>query len=259
VGPSSVAGVQGKEWAQASFHQNFTGANGLNMNGTTGRCSNCHMNVVPGSSFTGHDHSGLSDVSGTQDCSACHSFPGTGTVTSPNWLGATGGAPNCFDAGGFTISDPPAANNTTIQPGDTCLTHPTVSGTETCASCHTGGTGGVKAIGYDHASTAQSCAECHEAGSNLVGTVWNSADGGSGDTRPLSFTNNKCQCDPCAANNHFYGADCAFCHAAPSGLTTTTNYASQANSGNWQFNHPDHNATCSATCKMCHGSCGCNN
>jgi hypothetical protein len=259
VGTSSVTGVAGKEWAQASFHANFTGANPLTLNTTTGRCSNCHMNVVPGSSFTKQDHSAFSDVSGSTDCNACHAFPGTGTTAAPNWLGAVGGAPTCFDAGGFTIPDPPAANNTTVQSGDACLTHPSLSGTESCTSCHTSASGGTGAIGYDHAATAQSCSECHEAGSNLVGTAWNKADGGSGDTRPISFTNNKCQCSPCAANNHFYAVDCAWCHTAPSGLTNTTNYASGNNAGNWQFHHPSKNGGCNANCQMCHGSCGCGN
>jgi hypothetical protein len=254
VGMSSVSGISGKEWAQASFHKNFTGASSLTMNGTTGRCSNCHMNVVPGSSFTGHDHSGLSNASGTTDCNSCHSTTGTGTASSPNWLGASGGAPTCFDAGGFTIPDPPAANNTTIQSGDACLSHPALSGTESCTSCHTSSSGGTGAFGYDHAATAQSCTECHEAGSDLVGTVWNKADGGSGDTRPIDYSYSK----SCSSNNHFYSVDCSWCHTAPSGLAKVTNYASSSGAGNWSFHHPSKNGTCSTNCKMCHCN-GCPN
>src|SRR5262249_8528465 len=55
-GVSTVSGVQGKEWAQANFHTSFTTTNPLVMNGSTGRCSNCHMNVKPGASFA-FDHS----------------------------------------------------------------------------------------------------------------------------------------------------------------------------------------------------------
>ena len=48
-GTSTVSGIQGSEWAQAKFHVNFTAGTALTMNLTTGRCSNCHMNVKPSS------------------------------------------------------------------------------------------------------------------------------------------------------------------------------------------------------------------
>ena len=88
AGVSTAAGVQGQEWAQAKFHVNFTSASPLVMNGTTGRCSSCHMNVKPGPGYPAFNHGALSATSGTQDCSSCHSWPGTGTPTAPNWLGA---------------------------------------------------------------------------------------------------------------------------------------------------------------------------
>src|SRR5262249_43377335 len=46
-GASTVAGVQGKEWAKATFHQNFSASKPLVLNGSSGRCSNCHLNVKP--------------------------------------------------------------------------------------------------------------------------------------------------------------------------------------------------------------------
>src|SRR5260221_83469 len=143
------------------------------------------MNVKPGSGFS-TDHSAFTNAPGTTDCGSCHGWPGTGTVSAPNWLGATGGAPVYITVGGFAISQPPASAATT-QAGITNLPHPT--GQTACASCHTGGTGGKRAIGYDHASTliATNCNSCHEAGSNLVGTVFNNSAteaGGASDTRP---------------------------------------------------------------------------
>ncbi|MFO0600989.1 MAG: hypothetical protein U0228_37115 [Myxococcaceae bacterium] len=89
VGPSTTAGIQGKEWAQASFHKNFTTANPLVMDGSTGRCSNCHMNVKPGAAFTAFNHAAFTATAGTQDCSSCHSWPGDNPAM-PNWKGAAG-------------------------------------------------------------------------------------------------------------------------------------------------------------------------
>jgi hypothetical protein len=122
VGPSTAAGVQGKEWAQAQLHTNFSAATSLVMNGTTGRCSNCHMNVKPGASFVVQDHSAFTSAAGSQDCSSCHSWPGTGTASAPNWLGG-GGTPQFISVGGFAIPRPPASTATT-QAGITNLPHP---------------------------------------------------------------------------------------------------------------------------------------
>src|SRR6201987_4942441 len=49
--PSSTQGIRDGEWARAIFHANFTGMTPLIMDGTAGRCSNCHMNVKPGLNF----------------------------------------------------------------------------------------------------------------------------------------------------------------------------------------------------------------
>src|SRR5256885_7246006 len=56
---------QGKEWAvQAKFHSNFTSASPLVSNGTTARCSNCHVNVKPLTPpFTALDHSAFTATS----------------------------------------------------------------------------------------------------------------------------------------------------------------------------------------------------
>jgi hypothetical protein len=89
LGAAPSGALKGMEWAQAQFHANFLTATALVLNGTTGRCSNCHMSDTPKSTYRTFNHAGLSSASGTRDCSACHTYPGTGTVASPNWLGGS--------------------------------------------------------------------------------------------------------------------------------------------------------------------------
>ncbi len=279
-GASTAAGVQGKEWAQAKFHVNFTTANPLLINGTSGRCSTCHMNVKPTAAFTQQAHAAYTAASGTTDCSSCHSIPGTGTLAAPNWLGATGGVPTTISVGGFTVSKPPAANSATIEGGIANLPHPTV-GAQACSVCHPGGIGGKQAIGYDHLSTLinSNCNACHEAGSNLVGTVWNGATvapgpAGAGDTRPFTLPTVKSlfkgnsHIVPSATTipsnasptYHFYPTDCKQCHTVPAGNGLTTSgaaYSTQSGStsvGAWRFPHTESKMTNPTTCQFCHGN-----
>ena len=51
-------------------------------------CNDCHAVSAPTATFAAFDHSAFSGIAGTRDCSDCHPFPGTGTATTPNWLGA---------------------------------------------------------------------------------------------------------------------------------------------------------------------------
>ena len=257
VGPSTAAGVAGKEWAQAKFHSKFNTTNPLVMNGTTGRCSTCHMNVKPGASYAGYNHASLTSASGTTDCSSCHSWPGAGGSGSPDWKGATGGVPQVISVGGFTIPKPPAANTTTVQAGISNLPHPTV-GSQACTVCHSDG-GGRKAIGYDHAPTSINnlCGACHEAGSDLVSPVWNGATTqvGAGDTRPFTLKSVQASADGnnCTVSypNHFYPADCSQCHVKPTGTVTGKTGAAFSNA--WRFNHNE--GKMKGTCNMCHGPC----
>jgi hypothetical protein len=270
-------GPTGAEWKQASFHTRFNAANPLQMNGSTGRCSNCHLNLKPGAAYTAYNHTALTAAAGTTDCASCHSWPGTGTSAAPNWKGAVGGAPVNISVGGFNIAMPPSPNATTVQPGIANLPHPA----GTCASCHTGGTGGKNAFGYDHAQAPNSqCRACHESGSNLVGTPWVpnapgsvtinavcSEGGGSirdrgGDTRAIDITtiacgdkaNTKlCGTRTCSLN-HFYPADCSECHLKPAaGIRTTSTGSAFAQA--WRFPH-NRNAMQLATCCMCHQGTG---
>jgi cytochrome c551/c552 len=129
AGVSTVVGVQGAEWAQASFHLKFVPPNPpLVMNGTTGRCSSCHMNIKPGATFTAFDHSSFSAMPGTQDCSSCHSWPGTGTA-GPSWLGGTA-APATVTLTNWGYGSP-TSNTVTFA-------HPSASTYTSCAQCHAG-------------------------------------------------------------------------------------------------------------------------
>ena len=139
-GVSTVAGVQGKEWAQANFHMSFTSTNPLVMNGGTGRCSNCHMNVRPGASFA-FDHSTFTAAAGSQDCGSCHSWPGTGTPATANWLGAAA-APDTVTLAGW-------ASGTSITSNTVTFAHPRPSTYTSCAQCHAG-TNFTTVIDYNH-------------------------------------------------------------------------------------------------------------
>ncbi|MBX7100484.1 MAG: hypothetical protein K1X89_22390 [Myxococcaceae bacterium] len=273
VGPSTAAGVTGKEWAQAKFHVNLQNPNPLVMNGTTGRCSNCHLNVKPGAAYTAQDHSTFTAASGSQDCSSCHSYPGTGTVAAPNWLGAAG-VPTYISVGGFTVAQPPATTAVT-QTGINNLPHPAVPTGTACTLCHATAAGGKQATGYDHAlAPATNCNACHEAGSNLIGLPWNpnaagaatiaaqcSKGGGDikdrgGVTRAIGLTftaNNFCSDRATAATitKHFYPVDCSQCHNKPAaGIikdSTGTTFRTM-----WAFPHKTGNMTNPSTCVLCH-------
>ena len=139
-GVSTTAGVQGREWAQAAFHTSFTSSNPLVMNGNTGRCSDCHMNVKPGAGFASFDHTAFSATPGTQDCNACHSWPGTGTPAAPNWLGASA-APAIVTLTNWGYGSP---TTNTVS-----FAHPRSSTYTSCAQCHAGSNYAVL-IDYNH-------------------------------------------------------------------------------------------------------------
>jgi hypothetical protein len=253
VGVAAAPPAQGQEWAQAKLHASFTSGAPLVINLTTGRCSNCHLNVKPGPSFS-FDHSAFTATSAS-DCSSCHSLPGTGTASAPNWLGAAG-APATINVGGFTIPQPPAPSPTT-QAGIGDLPHPASAGT--CTTCHASSGGGRQAIGYDHLSpliTAK-CNACHEAGTDLLGTTWNGAtsqSAGAGDSRPFTLTSVRATFHGDSSNetqpNHFYPVDCGQCHNKPAGNGLVTTGA--AYSAAWSFPHSTRNMTNPTTCVMCH-------
>lgn len=258
-GASTMAGVQGREWAQARFHVRFTAATPLVMNGSTARCSNCHLNEKPGPAFATFDHAAYTGATSTPDCGTCHSYPGAATPPTPNWRGAAA-MPAFISVGGFTIPSPPAATAGTVQAGIASLPHPPVATGVACTSCHTQAAGGRRAFGYPHASTTlinSKCNACHEAGSDLVGTAWNNATtvaGGAGDTRPFTLTsvqatykgNTTTETYP----RHFFPIDCAQCHVIPAGDGNVTTGAAYRTA--WRFPHTTSRMTNPSTCLTCH-------
>lgn len=181
-GPSTAAGVQGKEWAQASFHRNFTAANPALYDGTAGRCSNCHMNVKPGSAFTAYDHSAFTATPGTQDCGACHSWPGT-SATTPNWLGAEGKphadtgntAASTLDCNSCHGQNGSAMNKLSVPPANH---FGGITNGNTCTSCHVnfaGFKGTTTNLKYAHtnatANAGNGCSNCHVFASQLYTTL----------------------------------------------------------------------------------------
>ena len=191
--------------------------------------------MKPGATFTAFNHGAFTATSGTQDCSSCHSWPGTGTSASPNWFGA-GASPQSVSVGGFTIPQPPATT-VTAQLGINNLPHPNVATGVACTACHTTPTGGRSAIGYDHLSTLikTNCGSCHEAGTNLVGTLWNGATvetSGAGDSRPFTLTAVVWKSRSIPYPKHFYPVDCNQCHVVPAGNGNVTTETVEA--------HPDH-------------------
>ncbi len=265
LGPSTAAGVQGQEWKQARFHPGFTGANALVLNGTTGRCSNCHLNLKPGPSYAKQDHSAFTATS-AQDCASCHAYPGTNPA-APNWLGATGAhassgptaasaldCNSCHGQGGSSthrLSVPAASHYGGVSNGNRCI------------SCHvdfSGFAGTVTQLKYAHTNatanaTAAGCGACHAFSAQLYTTLTT--------TPPLTF--------PTAAGGHAFSqatvvrgtfdgktfnqphtnADltrCGSCHAYAA-TTPTTNV--------WTFRHRPSNPGISSSknspgCTQCH-------
>ncbi len=269
----------GHEWARANFHARFTGGTGLELNGSTGRCSNCHLNLKPGPNFTDQNHSAFDSTS--TDCSSCHAWPGTGNLAAPNWH-LDIGPPPTITVGGFPIGGALASSGTT-QPGVNNLAHPAVPAGATCSTCHTQASGGRKAFGYDHAlAPATGCASCHEAGSDLVGTPWTLNAAGAvpasaqcgrgagtvadrgGDTRPVGIASLACSSSSasltCGSNNcafnHFYPSDCGECHAKPAAIPAKVQTGS-AYVSSWAFQHYFGAPAQQATCCHCHAAPSC--
>jgi hypothetical protein len=270
----------GKEWDQASFHARFTGGNALVMNGMSGRCSNCHLNLNPGTSVAAQDHTGFTATSAT-DCASCHQWPGTGSPSAPNWHLASN-APQGLSVGGFSIAQPPASSATT-QAGLNGLQHPAIPAGASCTSCHASASGGRGAFGYDHAlAPSTGCASCHEAGSDLVGTPWTLdatgaaqtsamcnmgfgqvADRG-GDTRPVGIATLACSAAAaslsCGAQNcslnHFFPSDCGECHKKPAAVPATVQTGAPY-VGNWSFQHYFGAPAQQSTCCHCHAPPSC--
>ena len=52
-------------------------------------CNDCHSVSLPTGTPATFDHRVVTTGASIRDCGDCHTFPGTGTLATPNWLGAT--------------------------------------------------------------------------------------------------------------------------------------------------------------------------
>ena len=258
--PRRAPGIQGHEWAQAKFHQTFNAANALVANGTTGRCSNCHLNVKPAASFPGQDHTRVHRRFRIDDCGSCHSWPGAGGVAAPDWLGASGGVPTVISVGGFTISNPPAANTTTTsrKASPTCRTRP--SGRRPAppaTSARQAGAMRSDTTTRRRSTTPIATLATRRAAisSTPCGTARPVEASGAGDTRPftISSLSAKKGGNSCTVTfaNHFYPADCSQCHTEPAGTVNTKTGTAYTTS--WTFNHSE--SKMKGLCNDCHGPC----
>lgn len=91
--PAANAGSDYAQWQKAKFHTNVT-----TVNISSGKCANCHYNIMPNASFTTYNHTQLISSSGTistpagqltSDCSSCHT-----TNIGTSWLGASVTSPH---------------------------------------------------------------------------------------------------------------------------------------------------------------------
>lgn len=267
IGPSTAAGVQGKEWSVASFHRKFTAANPLVINGTTGRCSNCHLNVKPGPSYTQQDHSAYTATSAT-DCSSCHSWPGT-SPTTPNWLGATGAHASSGPTAGSMLD----CNTCHGQNGSSSkhLTVPAashyggISNGNSCTSCHINFAGfkdTVTNLKYAHtnatANAGNGCANCHVFTGQLYTTLTNTpaltfptTTGGHQFSQTRNVTGTFDGDSFTAAHTAANLSRCGSCHQY-STTTATTNV--------WTFRHRPNNPgiTGASSKSAAHNVIGCN-
>ena len=269
AGPSTTPGIQGKEWAQASFHRNFTTANPAIYDGTTGRCSNCHMNVKPGASFTAFNHAQFSATAGTQDCGACHSWPGTDPA-NPNWLGAEGKPhPDTGPTAASTLdcnSCHGQAGSATNKLAVAASSHfGGITNGNTCTSCHVnfaGFKGTVTNLKYAHtnatANGGNGCANCHVFVSQVYTTLTTTppltfpiSPGGHQFSQTRNVTGTFDGDSFTAAHTAANLARCGSCHQYAT-TTATTNI--------WTFKHRPSNPgiTGASTKAAAHNVIGCN-
>jgi hypothetical protein len=262
VGSSTVAGVQDHEWAQARFHRAFTAANPLVTNGTTARCSNCHLNVKPGAGYA-TDHSAYTATS-AQDCSSCHAWPGT-NPTTPNWQGATA----AHAATGSSVTSTLDCNtchglngSSTVHLAVAASAHyGGVTNGNTCKSCHVNFAGfdtTVANLKYAHTNAtanAGGCVTCHKFTASLYTTLTTTpaltrptSAGAHTFSQTLSVTGSF-DGDSFTSNHANTGLTrCGSCHVYAA-TTATTNI--------WSFKHRPNNPGISnndntSGCTMCH-------
>ena len=235
-------------WTPATYDHNLS-AFKLTGQHTTTACANCHINHVlqgtPTDCYTCHVSQDKHNGQFGSDCGTCHSTGG--------WLPASFDHPRF----GFTLTGAHAPLN--------------------CAQCHSGGsyTGLSTACVACHGEPpvhagmfGTNCAQCHSTSN------WNASF--SHSNFPMDGAHANLACSQCHSSGSFGGlsADCASCHAEPSGHYGS-NCSSCHSTSNWNasFAHPNscggsclnhHRATCadchpsgsysSSDCRKCHDS-----
>lgn len=239
-------GAAGNKWRSAQFH---TKVPSLTLNGTTARCDNCHMNVKPAVVVGGFSHGSI----GTQDCSACHNYPGTGTLAAGNWRGASSGGPhtaafitntantcvNCHTSGGSTVP-PVGAPATVINSGQTGDNGKIITFAHNFTS-KTAGSAGTSTVTY----SMNVCLGCHTAAATKA-----MANNGAGYLDPNGWVRT-------GTFNHRIPSAVSF-----NGTTTTVNASATIQSclpchANEALSGTKHNLTCAppklpSDCVQCH-------
>jgi hypothetical protein len=274
VGSSTVADVSGKEWAQASFHKSFTGTgtSALVVNGTTTRCSNCHLNVMPTAGQTFWDHAPYTSASGTTDCALCHNWPGTGTAAAPNWLGAVGGHGTSGSTATWQTLDCNSCHgldgSSTVHLSVAAASHfGGITNGNNCITCHldfSGFKGTALNLLYPHTNAtanAEGCGTCHQFADGIYTTLtttpaltYPAATGGHTFLASFVVTGkNGSISSPSFTSDHTNSKMvlCGACHQYAS-TTAATNI--------WTFRHEPSSPgisrgwTATNGCAMCHNS-----
>jgi hypothetical protein len=230
-------------------------------NGGTGRCSHCHMNVKPGSSYTTFNHGPYTDTS-AEDCAGCHSWPGTDPAR-PNWKGAaaahaSSGATNSSTLDCNTCHGQNGSANVRLTVAASAH-YGGVSNGNRCVTCHinfAGFKGTVSNLRYAHSNAAANsgngCRNCHVFKNQLYTTLTNTpplnnpTTGGGhsfsqGTTVRATFYNRTYQ------GNH---TDSRFTRCAACHVHTTTN----SNTNVWVWVHEASGD--GSGCDWCHSGGG---
>lgn len=220
--------------------------------------------MKPGSSFTAFDHSALSGTS-AQDCSSCHTWPGTGTASAANWLGAAGSHASSGTTKGSTLD----CNTCHGQSGSATLHlsvaasshYGGVSNGNGCITCHINFAGfkdTTTNLLYPHANAtadASGCGTCHAFQSQIYTTLTNTPSltyamsaGSHSFSQTQSVTGSHEDRSFTSAHTSSNMTNCGACHSYSS-TTSSTNI--------WTFVHEPknpgvNNGKSSNGCNMCH-------
>jgi NapC/NirT cytochrome c family, N-terminal region len=247
-GPSTAAGVQGKEWAQAKFHAPF-GGGALLLDGTSGRCSNCHLNVKPTAAYLTFSHAAYSNAAGSTDCAACH------TVGSDWKTSIYPASTAVYDAGNGVTLTAKVPTFTSTPPSITSLgslaetlqmpmvhTSASVPTSLACSACHASAGSNNYKNGIFHAALRAfalpqptACLDCHSTSdpTGFVGPLATNPvrtpPSGEMPHDALVWTSNVRGTQQVLAQ--VGAADCVSCHVAPTSTPALTGWAAAKQAG----------------------------